>query len=147
MLFRSKTVAVGFVDLDAFKPINDRFGHEAGDRVLTDVAQRLHHSVRATDSVARLGGDEFALLFDELDEGATGLAPLLERILHALAAPIEVGSELVKVSASIGVAFFPQHGVDEEALMQAADQAMYVAKARGVGRYHFAEAQPASPRV
>lgn len=142
-----KTGAVGFVDLDAFKPINDRFGHEAGDRVLTDVAQRLHDSVRATDSVARLGGDEFALLFDELDEGATGLAPLLERILHALAAPIEVSGEPVKVSASIGVAFFPQHGVDEEALMQAADQAMYVAKAGGAGRYHFAEAPAAPPRT
>ncbi|MDX9885775.1 diguanylate cyclase domain-containing protein [Thauera sp.] len=134
-----KNPAVGFVDLDDFKPINDRFGHEAGDRVLAQIAQRLHDSVRSADSVARMGGDEFALLFDEADAGADGLAPLLERIVHALEAPIDVGGQSVVVTASIGIALYPQHGGDEDALMQAADRAMYAAKAAGASTYHFSD--------
>lgn len=136
-------LAVCFIDLDAFKPINDRLGHDAGDRVLIEIGERLRRTLRGADSVARIGGDEFALLIEDAADVGEDLLPLLERCLSAISQPIAIGEHRVVVSASIGVALFPQHGDDEEALVHAADKAMYAAKALGKNRYCLA-AQPPS---
>lgn len=136
-------LAVCFIDLDTFKPINDRLGHEAGDRVLIAVSERLRRTLRGADSVARIGGDEFALLIEEAGSVGEDLMPLLERSLCAISQPIPIGEHVVVVSASIGVALFPQHGADEEALLHAADKAMYAAKALGKNRFCMAAQPPA----
>lgn len=124
-------VTLLFIDLDGFKPINDRFGHAAGDAVLIDVAHRLRGAVREDDTVARLGGDEFAVILEgvDLDEGMqTG-----RRILAALRAGVEASEHAVSVDASIGIT----HGTGREQadeMLRNADLAMYEAKARGRGR-------------
>jgi len=124
--------AVHFVDLDGFKPINDRLGHAAGDAVLTLTAARMRASARDVDVVARLGGDEFAIL----QHGAADVAAadrLGRRVLESLRQPMEIGVERLGIDASIGIALFPAHGVDASALLQRADAAMYAAKAGRTG--------------
>jgi diguanylate cyclase len=126
-------VAVLFVDLDHFKVINDSLGHAVGDEVLKLVAQRLEAAVRASDTVSRHGGDEFLVLLSEVanESGAAGVAT---KVLAALAAPGIVGVHLVHLSASLGIAMFPEDGDDPETLIRRADAAMYVAKNCGRGR-------------
>jgi diguanylate cyclase (GGDEF)-like protein/PAS domain S-box-containing protein len=115
-----------FVDLDEFKRVNDRFGHAAGDRVLTEIGERLLHAVRPADTVARLGGDEFVVVCEAIDE-ATALA-LGQRLVAAIRKPLGVAGEL---SASIGIAL-GRDGADS--LLACADAAVYAAKAAGRGR-------------
>lgn len=129
-----KLLAVCYLDLDDFKPINDIYGHSAGDRLLVEVAARLADAVRGGDTVARLGGDEFALLLGELDD-ANEHRPALVRVFAALGRPFGIESETVAISASIGVTLFPLDDSDPETLLRHADQAMYVAKRKG--RNHF----------
>ena len=119
---------LAYIDLDEFKPINDRFGHEAGDVVLKYVAEFLHNSVRATDTVSRLGGDEFALLFAQTtpQEGERR-ARTLQLLLNA--SHISVEGNLISISASMGVAAFVS-GSDARGLMRRADAAMYMDKGR-----------------
>ncbi|OWQ92232.1 hypothetical protein CDN99_07795 [Roseateles aquatilis] len=128
-------VAVCHVDLDGFKDINDRFGHEAGDVVLRVIAQRLLAGVRSHDLVARLGGDEFAVLLTSLRTEAEA-EPALQRMLAALREPILLpdGDE-TSIGASIGIAFAPHHGRQAESLMRLADTAMYHAKRAGKHRF------------
>ena len=125
-------------DLDGFKEINDAMGHKAGDTVLREVAGRLRESVRCTDTVARIGGDEFVILLTDLDHAA--MAELVAaKLVAVLAGPFLVDGKQVQVTASIGIATFPDDGVSEEILMQLADEAMYRAKQRGKNRieaYH-----------
>lgn len=126
-----RQVEVCCLDLDGFKPINDRHGHEAGDQVLREVAARLTGALRPNDTAARLGGDEFVLLLTNVDAGH-GSDAILERVLLALRAPITLDSgAVVAVSASIGVASYPQHGREPELLLRRGDQAMYMAKQAG----------------
>ena len=127
-------LAICYLDLDDFKPVNDRFGHEIGDRLLNVVALRLKECVRATDTVARLGGDEFVLLLGELDSEEE-CQQALNRVLKLVADPVTLDSHVVKVSASIGVTLFPQDSVAPEALLRHADQAMYAAKQAGRNTY------------
>jgi diguanylate cyclase (GGDEF)-like protein/PAS domain S-box-containing protein len=122
--------AVLFVDIDAFKEVNDACGHEAGDGVLREVANRLLGSVRATDTVGRLGGDEFAVICE--DAGADEALLVARRVLDAFGAPIPVGGEERRVALSIGIALAPPYDVDE--LVRRADEAMYRAKQSGGGR-------------
>jgi diguanylate cyclase (GGDEF)-like protein/PAS domain S-box-containing protein len=123
-------LAVCAIDLDGFKTVNDERGHEAGDAVLVEVAQRLQHVVRGDDTVARLGGDEFLLLLTDLDN--PGLAEeIVLRALQAVRQPVALAQGSAHISASIGLAFYPEHGRDAEALQRASDNAMYVAKRRG----------------
>ncbi len=132
-----KLLAVGYLDLDSFKPINDRLGHDAGNRVLIQIAQRLREDLRADDTVARLGGDEFVLLLSDLDS-IKQVENAMERILLRIATPCEVPPyPVVSLSASIGVSLFPQDDNDPDALLRNADQAMYLAKQAGRNRYHF----------
>jgi diguanylate cyclase (GGDEF)-like protein len=121
-----ESLALLFVDLDHFKPINDTFGHEAGDRVLVEVAARLRNACRRGDTVARLGGDEFTVLCEQVDE-RTALS-VVERIHGELAAPFEVSGEQVPLSASVGIALSEGPDIDAEAALRRADEAMYRAK-------------------
>lgn len=125
-----RLVAVGMLDLDDLKPINDRLGHAAGDRVLVEVARRLHNSLRSEDSVARVGGDEFVLVFEDL-ASADDLAILLERLWQSLQQPITIGESSINITVSLGVALYPTHAhASGEQLLRLADQAMYQVKAR-----------------
>ena len=129
-------VGVLFIDLDGFKPINDRNGHKVGDRLLEEVARRLRMQVRKTDTVARFGGDEFVLLLSNL-EGAPAAARVAEEVLNALRAPFHLAGTEACVSASIGVSLFPLAGETPETLLEAADSAMYRAKRGGRDGYRF----------
>ncbi len=123
-------LALMLIDLDHFKPINDRFGHDAGDEMLRTIGQRLREHVRGGDAVARLGGDEFAVLISGADAEVEA-RDLARRLLDELAVPMCYGAEQLSVSISIGVALFPQHARHFSGLYQTADQALYKAKARG----------------
>jgi len=123
------SVGVFYIDLDGFKPVNDSLGHEAGDVLLAELARRLRHVLRPADTVARLGGDEFAVLSDAIaDAGAA--EEIAERILAAIAQPFELAGSHAHVTASVGIALADQPA-DPEALLRAADQGMYAAKAAG----------------
>lgn len=126
-------VGLMLVDLDGFKAINDSLGHDAGDRLLRAVAARLKSSVRCVDVVARLGGDEFTVLLDRMTEVADA-AIVGERILANLAPPYPLDDRVVGVSASIGVAVFPDQAADPKELLRNADEAMYRAKHGGRNR-------------
>ncbi len=131
-----KMLAVCYLDLDNFKPINDEFGHAVGDYLLVDVAQRLKTSVRGGDTVARLGGDEFVLLIGNL--GNLGECDhAMARVVNAIAQPFRVSQRQVNVSASIGVTLYPNDSADSDTLLRHADQAMYAAKQAGRNRYHL----------
>jgi diguanylate cyclase (GGDEF)-like protein len=129
---RSTRISLLFVDLDGFKPVNDRFGHAAGDAVLIDVAQRLTSCVRQSDTVARLGGDEFALLLEDVHPPEVSVA--CDRILAALSRGAHVAGHHLALSASIGVAF-GDSSETAESMLRNADLAMYEAKARGKNQY------------
>ncbi|GAB4218398.1 MAG: hypothetical protein Fur007_24030 [Rhodoferax sp.] len=131
-----RQLAVLFLDLDRFKEVNDTLGHDQGDRLLIEAAQRISHCVRASDTVARLGGDEFAVLVGELDD-PQALDPLLSKLLATLNAAFALRGEQVFVSASIGVTLYPGDALDVDDLLRQADQALYVAKGAGRNRYHF----------
>ena len=132
-------VAVAFVDLDDFKAVNDTHGHQAGDVLLQEVALRLRAAVREGDMVARLGGDEFTVALRELQDEHHARR-VAERIAAAFIEPFDLGLARVATRASVGVALFPAHGGDLEALLRAADRAMYLAKGVGDGSVVFAEA-------
>jgi len=124
-------LAVLFIDLDGFKPVNDSLGHGAGDLVLREAARRLEGVTRASDTLARLGGDEFVLLLAPLDAAATASA-LAERLIEALRRPFALDGQSVTLGCSIGIAQFPEHGASDR-LLACADAAMYAAKRAGGG--------------
>ncbi len=129
------TTAVLFLDLDGFKPINDRCGHEAGDELLIEVGSRLAASVRASDTVARIGGDEFAVICENVDEAAVRV--VADRVHEALASPVSLSHrDPLPASISIGIALSPPHAVGD--LLRVADAAMYDAKQRGGARTELA---------
>jgi diguanylate cyclase (GGDEF)-like protein/PAS domain S-box-containing protein len=127
-------LAICYLDLDGFKPVNDRFGHAAGDRLLMELAQRLHHELRESDTLARLGGDEFVILLDGLRSLYHG-EEIIRRILGSVTVPFEIEQQRIHVSASIGVTLFPQDDGDADTLLRHADQAMYQAKENGKNTY------------
>lgn len=127
---KGEMVAVLFLDLDGFKQVNDTLGHEAGDKVLCDIAAALTRSLRESDTVARLGGDEFMIILPHL-QSTDDANPVINRILNACRKDYSSGEVKLAVSASIGVAFFPAHGTRVSTLMKNADIAMYRAKDAG----------------
>jgi len=135
-------LALLMIDLDGFKAVNDRLGHEAGDRVLVEVAERLNRCARGGDLLARLGGDEFVLVA-EAGHDADAATLIGERLLYVLQAPIELGSERAFVGASIGIAFAGEEPIDVNDLLRAADRAMYAAKAAGRSAIRIANRVPA----
>ncbi len=130
---RGTRVGLLLLDLDHFKPINDNFGHEAGDRVLCAVADRALATVRKSDTVARMGGDEFAVLVSDLRDGADALM-IGAKVLHAVCQPLSLGLQELPVSASVGVAIYPDDGKDIAELLRNADAAMYRSKNKARGR-------------
>lgn len=125
-----RELAVMFLDLDGFKQVNDRYGHEAGDEVLRALSARMAASLRASDTVARLGGDEFIVLAPgqrSLDDARA----LAGKLLETIAQPLSVGANGLAVSASIGLTLYPSDEADLESLLRHADHAMYAAKAAG----------------
>ena len=123
-------VVVLFIDLDLFKPVNDRFGHEFGDRLLVEVAHRLEQLFRSEDTVARLGGDEFVVLMPAA-RGTALAGQAAEKVVERLSEPFEIDGQAVSISASVGVALFPQDADSPAALIAGADAAMYRAKHAG----------------
>jgi len=137
---KESLLAVCFLDLDNFKPVNDRYGHGAGDQLLIDVAERIKAVIREEDTVSRQGGDEFALLLGDI-ESLAFCEQLLERILHSLAQPYFIDDQSVSISASIGVSLYPKDDANLDTLMRHADQAMYQAKIAGRNNYSFFNAE------
>jgi diguanylate cyclase (GGDEF)-like protein/PAS domain S-box-containing protein len=132
---QSGKLAVVYIDLDEFKPVNDAFGHEAGDQLLVEIAHRMRSELREEDTLARIGGDEFAAIVMNVQDDPA-LESLLMRLLARVAEPVWVADHSVEVSASIGYTLFPQaEDLDGDQLLRQADQAMYQAKHRGRNRY------------
>jgi diguanylate cyclase (GGDEF)-like protein len=132
---RQAMLALAFIDLDGFKRVNDLFSHSVGDAVLVTLASRLRSVVRPRDSVVRWGGDEFLVLFEHLDDEADVL-PIVERILKALAEPVDPVGPETGITASVGVAFVhASQKVDADELVRRADAAMYQAKRDGGGGF------------
>jgi len=124
-------VALMLVDLNDFKPVNDRFGHHVGDEILKAVANRLVGAVRQTDTVARIGGDEFVVVATDIT-GRPGAERLADKVLAAVSSPLHCAGHCLTPGASIGISLFPEHGKRGNQLLQAADGAMYAIK--GCGR-------------
>lgn len=128
--------AVCYLDLDGFKPVNDRFGHQVGDACLLEITQRLQKDLREIDTIARLGGDEFVLLFNDLRH-ANDCEVVLARTLAIISQPLNINGQLVSITGSIGVALCPPDEPDVDTLLRHADQAMYRAKEAGKNQFLF----------
>ena len=138
---RRQVLAVAFIDLDGFKAINDRYGHDHGDLMLVAVAGAMKDTLRQGDTLARMGGDEFVAVLIDLESVADAL-PMLDRLLAAAAQVVPAGDFNLQVSASVGVTFFPQtDDVDADQLLRQADQGMYQAKLAGKNRYHVFDSE------
>lgn len=131
-----KQLAVLFIDLDSFKPVNDLLGHAVGDELIRSVALRLKASVRESDTVSRNGGDEFVVLLSEI-EHVEHAAISADKIIAAVAAPHEIFGRKLRVAASVGIAVYPTDGTSAEALLKSADAAMYQVKDTGGNGYRF----------
>ncbi len=128
---RTKSMfALMFIDLDGFKAINDTLGHKAGDSLLVKVSKRISQCIRDSDTSARLGGDEFTIILNGLEK-LDSINCLAEKLLNAINQPYQLGNNVGLVTASIGVAVYPNNGIDGDTLISVADRAMYEAKAKG----------------
>jgi len=132
----SSKVALLFIDLDHFKEVNDTFGHDWGDTVIKDAAQRLSGCVRESDTLARLGGDEFTIIIGELNDHIT-VERIANDILKELSEPFHIKTEVTYLTASVGITLFPDNASEVDALLKNADQAMYVAKEKGRNRFQY----------
>jgi diguanylate cyclase (GGDEF)-like protein/PAS domain S-box-containing protein len=133
---RERAMVVAYLDLDGFKAINDTHGHEVGDQLLIEVANRMKEALREGDTLSRLGGDEFVALLVDLEQ-PTECDEILKRLLVAASSVVATRAGDLNVTASIGVTIYPQDGQDAEILLRHADQAMYLAKQSGKNRYHL----------
>ncbi len=133
-------LAVLFIDLDRFKLINDTLGHEAGDRVLIEIANRLRQAVRNVDTIARISGDEFTVILTDLDS-PDPVSPIADSLIANLQRKVVIQDHDLFIGASIGVSLFPDDGEDAETLVKHADTAMYHAKERGRGNHQFFSAE------
>jgi len=132
----NRKLAVFFIDLDRFKIINDMLGHEAGDRLLQEIALRFRHALRSMDIVARMGGDEFVVLIEEI-ENCEQISTVAHKLLAEAMKPVSIISQECRVTASIGISIYPKDGDDEQTLMKNADIAMYFAKEEGKNNFQF----------
>ena len=133
---RNQPLAMFYIDLDKFKPVNDQYGHEMGDAVLIKVAELMTACVRENDTVARLGGDEFIIVFYGLNDKAL-IEERAKKVLDILNEPMWVNNTRIKIGGSIGITVAPQDGASVESLMQAADETMYAVKKAGRNAYRF----------
>lgn len=130
------SLAVVFLDLDGFKQVNDKHGHNLGDQLLVALTHRMKNALREGDTLARFGGDEFVAVLVDLEQ-PQDCKPVLSRLLEATSAPVTIDDMMLQVSASLGVTVYPQDNADAEQLMRHADQAMYQAKQTGKNCYHL----------
>ncbi|ARU32760.1 hypothetical protein CAP31_14455 [Sulfuriferula sp. AH1] len=131
---KRKSFAVMYLDLDGFKKINDEYGHAVGDRLLALASQRMQGMLRNYDFIARVGGDEFAIIMQE-NEDAEIATLVAKKLIAFLGEPFSIGSVVCNIGVSVGLAFYPEHGVDGAQLLHNADQAMYCAKRNGKNQY------------
>jgi diguanylate cyclase (GGDEF)-like protein/PAS domain S-box-containing protein len=125
-----------FIDLDGFKAVNDMHSHDCGDKLLQAVAKRIQNMMRSDDLIIRLGGDEFVVVvFEDLKQSLHNV--LAKKLIEKIAKPYEIGNKVITVGASIGIAVFPDHGDNLEALLKKADKSMYIAKEAGKQQYHI----------
>ncbi|CDG82536.1 putative bifunctional diguanylate cyclase/phosphodiesterase [Janthinobacterium agaricidamnosum] len=129
-------LALLFIDLDGFKQVNDQLGHDKGDLLLAEAAQRIAEGIRASDTVARLGGDEFTVILSGFEQLA-GVERVVQEVIGSLARPFVVEGDHAQISASIGIALYPADASDTDSLLRHADQAMYAAKNAGRNRYSY----------
>jgi diguanylate cyclase (GGDEF)-like protein len=129
-------LAVMFIDLDGFKPINDEYGHDAGDEALKIVAERMTACTRESDIVSRIGGDEFIILFKGLEDEEV-LKERADKVLEMVGTPMWIDGNRIRMGASIGISMFPKDATDSEAIVNCADEAMYAAKQGGKNAYRF----------
>ncbi len=133
---RGRNTAVLFIDLDHFKQVNDTLGHDIGDDLLTNVAERLHCCVREGDLIARLGGDEFAIILDDIAQ-SNDVTQVAEKIVTSISEPYQLSGHDLNISTSVGIATWPECGREPKELIKAADTAMYVTKKSGRHGYNF----------
>jgi len=134
---RTETLlAIFFVDLDKFKPVNDNYGHEVGDKLLIEVAQRITANIREEDTVSRQGGDEFAILLGDI-KSISESKKMAQRIHHSLSLPYSIDGHTISIGASSGITLYPLEDADLDTLMRYSDQAMYQAKLAGRNCYHL----------
>ena len=129
-------VALLFIDLDGFKYVNDNYGHDIGDLLLVEVSRRIRGVLRSEDTTARQGGDEFIVTLPNIKQ-ALGASVVAEKLLQALASPYQIDKHEIHISASIGLALYPDNGTDVETLLKHSDSAMYVAKMAGKNVYRY----------
>lgn len=133
---KNQVLALLFIDLDRFKEVNDTLGHDVGDLLLVEAAQRISACVRDSDTVARIGGDEFTVILSQLED-THRVESIAEHIIETLALPFHLGDESIYISASLGITLYPNDAVAVEDLLKNADQAMYVAKSRGRNGFSY----------
>jgi len=136
-----KKFALMFLDLDDFKKVNDKFGHDIGDQLLQGVAKRFSKLLRKTDTICRLGGDEFIILLPRLTQPRENAVDVALKILNSLNEPFLIKDNKICINTSIGIALYPDDGDEEEVLIKSADRAMYLAKEEGPNNYHWAGPQ------
>lgn len=132
-----KKFSLMFLDLDNFKEVNDKFGHDIGDQLLQGVAKRFSKLLRKTDTICRLGGDEFIILLPRLVQPRENTVDVVRKIFNSLGEPFLIGENQIYVSTSIGMALFPDDGEKEDDLIKSADKAMYMAKKEGLNNYRW----------
>lgn len=132
-----RQVTLVFIDLDNFKTINDSLGHDIGDELLKETAERMKRTVRQTDTVVRLGGDEFVIILFDQPEKAESITNTLQKVRDVIAQPLAIGSHTLRVTCSMGLATYPEDGEDVTTLLKNADAAMYQAKALGRNNFQF----------
>ena len=129
-------IALLYIDLDSFKPINDTYGHEVGDQVLIETAKRIKGCLRESDTAARLGGDEFAVVLQDVKQ-INNAAVVAEKLIHVLTQPIVLENKVCQVGISLGISIYPNDGQDTNTLLNKADAAMYAVKKKGKCAYSF----------
>ena len=134
-----KKCSLMFLDLDNFKEVNDKFGHDIGDQVLQGVAKRFRKLLRKTDTICRLGGDEFIILLPRLAQPRENTVDVARKIFSSLSEPFSIKGNQINITTSIGIALYPDDGEEGEILIKSADKAMYLAKKEGPNNYHWAE--------
>lgn len=136
LLDQNVPLAVMFIDLDGFKPINDKYGHDVGDEALRMVSDRLGACIRESDVLSRIGGDEFIILFTGLEDEEV-LKERADKVLEMVRTPMWISGNRVRMGASIGISVAPKDGNDVETIISAADESMYAAKQGGKNAYRF----------
>lgn len=138
-------IALMFVDLDGFKSVNDNHGHSYGDKLLIEIARRIASSVRAADTVCRIGGDEFLIMVEGLKD-KEDVTEVASKVITNASRPLAIDDQVINISASLGVSFYPDNGSSFESLLDQADRAMYGVKREGKNGYAYSDTPSSDPK-